>query len=62
MTDSLSAIREGAAWKEAYLALRAYYSNNNGANVTRRRNATDRLKEMGLLTKTGGVRANDRKP
>ena len=49
-----------AAWKVAYLALRAYCSNNNGTNASRKRLATERLKELGLLTKTGGLRAGDR--
>ena len=36
------------AWREAYLALRAYYSNNNGENSRRKRAATDKLKDMKL--------------
>jgi len=48
-----------AAWKEAYLALRAYTVSNNGANARRKRLSTDRLKELGLLTKSGGLRAED---
>ena len=51
---------ESEAWKEAYLALRAYYSNNNGANAKRKRDAVERLKELKLLTKTGGLKAGDR--
>ncbi|KKK84182.1 hypothetical protein LCGC14_2785920 [marine sediment metagenome] len=42
---------ESEAWKEAYLALRAYYSNNNGANAKRKREAIERLKDLKLLTK-----------
>ncbi len=48
------------AWKEAYLALRAYYSNNNGANTRRKRAATEKLKDLKLLTKIGGLKASDR--
>lgn len=36
------------AWREAYLALRAYYSNNNGENARRKRAAIERLKELKL--------------
>ncbi len=37
------------AWKEAFLATRAYYSNNNGENSKRYRKAVARLKEMKLI-------------
>ncbi len=48
--DQLIRIREERdAWKEAFLATRAYYSNNNGPNVTRRRAAIKQLKEMKLI-------------
>ena len=39
---------EAAAWREAYLALKAYHSNNSGENSRRKRAATDRLKELRL--------------
>ena len=58
MIDNLP--QDQAAWKEAYLALRAYYSNNNGANARRKRESTERLKELKLLTKTGGLKAGDK--
>ena len=35
-------------WREAYLALRAYTSNNNGANARRYRAAKDQLKKLRL--------------
>lgn len=38
-----------AAWKEAFLATRAYYSNNNGENSKRHHEAVKRLKEMRLI-------------
>ena len=38
-----------AAWREAFMATRAYYSNNNGPNSTRYRAAVKRLKEMKLI-------------
>ena len=41
--------QERDAWQEAFLALRAYSSNNNGENSVRKRAAIDRLKELGLL-------------
>ena len=37
------------AWKEAFVAIRAYYSNNNGPNSIRYREAVARLKELKLL-------------
>ena len=40
---------ERAAWKEAFIATRAYYSNNNGENSKRYREAMARLKEMRLI-------------
>ena len=40
---------ERAAWKEAFAATRAYYSNNNGPNSTRYRAAIKQLKEMKLI-------------
>lgn len=40
---------ERDAWKEAFLATRAYYSNNNGPNATRYRAAVKQLKEMKLI-------------
>ncbi|MDK1046405.1 MAG: hypothetical protein QGM45_12080 [Anaerolineales bacterium] len=49
----------GSAWKEAYLALRAYYSNNNGANARRKRDATEKLIELKLLSKAGGLKIDD---
>jgi len=52
--------QDQAAWKEAYLALRAYYSNNNGANSRRKRESVERLKKLKLLTKTGGLKASDK--
>ena len=52
--------QDQAAWKEAYLALRAYYWNNNGENARRKRESVERLKELKLLTKTGGLKASDR--
>lgn len=39
---------ERSAWREAYLALKAYHSNNNGPNAKRKRAATERLKDMKL--------------
>ena len=40
---------ERALWKEAFTATRAYYSNNNGENSKRYREAVARLKEMRLI-------------
>jgi len=40
---------EREAWKEAFTATRAYYSNNNGENSTRYREAIKQLKEMKLI-------------
>ncbi len=40
---------ERDAWKEAFTATRAYYSNNNGKNSKRYRAAIKRLKEMKLI-------------
>ncbi len=40
---------ERSAWKEAFTATRAYYSNNNGENSRRYREAVARLKEMKLI-------------
>ena len=40
---------ERNAWKEAFAATRAYYSNNNGENARRYREAVKRLKEMKLI-------------
>lgn len=40
---------ERDAWKEAFLATRAYYHNNNGPNSTRYRAAIKQLKEMKLI-------------
>ena len=40
---------ERDAWKEAFTATRAYYSNNNGENARRYREAIARLKEMKLI-------------
>lgn len=37
-----------AAWREAYLAHKAYKANNNGENARRNRAATDKLKELKL--------------
>ncbi len=37
------------AWKEAFLATRNYYSNNDGPNSIRYREARERLKELKLL-------------
>ena len=37
------------AWKEAFIATRAYYSNNNGENSKRHHEAMARLKEMKLI-------------
>ena len=37
------------AWREAFLATRAYYSNNNGPNAKRKREAVARLKELRLI-------------
>ena len=51
----------GPAWKEAYLALRAYHSNNNGANARRKRDAMEKLIELKLLSKAGGLRISDQK-
>ena len=42
-------INERDAWKEAFTATRAYYSNNNGENARRYREAVARLKEMKLI-------------
>ena len=40
---------ERDAWKEAFAATRAYYSNNNGENSTRYRAAVKQLKERKLI-------------
>ena len=40
---------ERDAWKEAFIATRAYNSNNNGENSKRYREAVARLKEMKLI-------------
>ncbi len=50
MADKISVIEtEHAAWKEAFTATRAYYSNNNGENSKRYREAVAELKEMKLI-------------
>ena len=49
-TDEAEIIEtERDAWKEAFIATRAYYSNNNGENSKRYREAVKRLKEMKLI-------------
>ena len=40
---------ERDAWQEAFLALRAYSSNNNGENSRRHHAAINKLKELKLL-------------
>lgn len=40
---------ERDAWKEAFLATRAYHRNNTGPNAKRYREARERLKELKLL-------------
>ncbi len=42
-------LNECDAWKEAFTATRAYYSNNNGENARHYREAIKQVKEMKLL-------------
>lgn len=47
--ESVRIREERDAWKEAFLASRAYFTNNNGENSKRRREAIACLKEMKLI-------------